>query len=129
MLHRSRTLAALCAALASASLLAACGSGGGSTQAGKPATLKVGVIPIADVAPLYVGMKQGFFKKEKLTIQPKIANGGPEIVTATVAGDDNIGFSNTTSLIIAGSKNIPLQIVSQGVLGAKKPSPDQAWDA
>jgi NitT/TauT family transport system substrate-binding protein len=131
MFNGSRTFAALCAVLASASLLAACGNGGGSTggQSGKPATLKVGVIPIADVAPIYVGMKQGFFKKEKLTIQPKIANGGPEIVTATVAGDDNIGFSNTTSLIIAGSKNIPLQIVSQGVLGAKKPSPDQAWDA
>jgi NitT/TauT family transport system substrate-binding protein len=132
MLHRSRTFAALCVALAGASLLAACGSSGGSSgggQSGKPATLKVGVIPIADVAPLYVGMKQGFFKKEKLTIQPKIANGGPEIVTATVSGDDNIGFSNTTSLIIAASKNIPLQIVSQGVLGAKKPSPDQAWDA
>ena len=71
MSHRSRTLAALCAALASASLLAACGSGSSSGgENGKPATLNVGVIPIADVAPLYVGMKQGFFKNEKLTIKP-----------------------------------------------------------
>ena len=131
MLHRSRTLAALCVALvASASLLAACGSSSSSSGgSGKPATLKVGVIPIADVAPLYVGMKQGFFKQQKLTIKPKIANGGPEIVTSTVSGDDNIGFSNTTSLIIAGSKNIPLQIVTQGVLGAKKATPQEAWDA
>jgi NitT/TauT family transport system substrate-binding protein len=131
MLHRSRTVAALCVALvAAASLLAACGSSSSSSGgSGKPATLKVGVIPIADVAPLYVGMKQGFFKQQKLTIKPKIANGGPEIVTATVSGDDNIGFSNTTSLIIAGSKNIPLQIVTQGVLGAKKPTPQEAWDA
>jgi NitT/TauT family transport system substrate-binding protein len=131
MLHRSRTLAALCAALAGASLLAACGSSGSSSggQNGKPATLNVGVIPIADVAPLYVGMKQGFFKNEKLTIKPKIADGGPAIVSATVSGDDQIGFSNTTSLIIAGSKNLPLQIVTQGVLGAKKATPAEAWDA
>ena len=36
-------------------------------------TLKVGVIPIADVAPLYVGIDQGFFKDEKLTIKPQLA--------------------------------------------------------
>src|SRR3954453_19010671 len=115
MWHRSRVLAALCAALVSASLLAARGSDSGSSGgggSGKAATLKVGVIPIADVAPLYVGMKQGFFKKEKLTIQPKIANGGPEIVTATMSGDDDSGCPNTTSLTIACSNNFPRQFVA-----------------
>ena len=37
------------------------------------------MIPIADVAPLYVGIEQGFFKEEKLEIEPKIAAGGAAV--------------------------------------------------
>jgi NitT/TauT family transport system substrate-binding protein len=117
------------AALGCALALAACGGGddgGGGGEAGKPATLKVGVIPIADVAPLYVGIDQGFFKAEKLTIQPQLAEGGAAIVPAVVSGDNQIGFSNTTSLIIAASKKLPVQIISQGVLGGK--GADDAFD-
>jgi NitT/TauT family transport system substrate-binding protein len=103
------------------------GGGGGGAEANKPATLKVGVIPIADVAPVYVGIKQGFFKEENLTIQPQIAEGGATITAQTVSGDLQIGFSNVTSLIIAASKKLPIQIVASGVKGAE--SEDDAWDA
>jgi NitT/TauT family transport system substrate-binding protein len=125
---------AVIAALALSMAAVGCGddeagsaSGGGSAEAAKPATLKVGVIPIADVAPLYLGMKQGFFEEEKLTIEPTLAEGGAAIVPAVVSGDNQIGFSNTTSLVIAGSKKLPIQIVSQGVLAAE--TKEQAWDA
>ena len=101
------------------------GGGGGGGEA-EPVTLKVGVIPIADVAPLYLGMDKGFFEEEGLTIEPQLAEGGAAIVPSVVSGDYQIGFSNTTSLIIAGSKNLPIQIISQGVLGGT--GPDDAWD-
>src|SRR3954447_12115194 len=130
MWHRSRVLAALCAALVSASLLAARGSDSGSSGgggSGKAATLKVGVIPIADVAPLYVCIKQGFFKQEKLTIQPQLAEGGATITAQVVSGDLQIGFSNVTSLVIASSKKLPVRIVASGVQGAA--SDKDAWDA
>lgn len=113
-------------------LLAACGgddgggTGGGGGDAG-PVTLKVGIIPIADVAPLYLGMDQGFFEEENLTIEPQLAEGGAAIVTSVVSGDYQIGFSNTTSLIIASTQNVPVQIISQGVLGGA--TPEEAWDA
>jgi NitT/TauT family transport system substrate-binding protein len=100
---------------------------GGSAEASKPATLNVGVIPIADVAPLYLGQQKGFFKQENLTIKPQLAEGGAAIVPAVLSGSDQIGFSNTTSLIIAGSKNVPVQIISQGVVGGA--SQKEAWDA
>jgi NitT/TauT family transport system substrate-binding protein len=110
--------AVVVAALACGSLLVACGGdGGGAGDAGKPATLKVGVIPIADVAPLYLGINKGFFKREKLTIKPQLAEGGAAIVPAVVSGGNQIGFSNTTSLIIARSKKLPLKIISQGDIG------------
>src|SRR4051812_7382361 len=129
-----RVVAALAVAVAALMGIAACGGGddgggggGGGSASNKPTTLKVGVIPIADVAPLYIGIKQGFFKQENLTIQPQLAEGGATITAQTVSGDLQIGFSNTTSLIIASSKGLPVQIIAQGVQGAK--SEDDAWDA
>jgi NitT/TauT family transport system substrate-binding protein len=120
--------AAFLAGLACVLTLAACGGDGDSTAGDTgPATLKVGVIPIADVAPLYLGVKKGFFEREKLTIRPQLAEGGAQIVTSVVSGDYEIGFSNTTSLIIAASKGLPVQILAQGVLGGA--STKDAWDA
>jgi len=95
--------------------LAACG---GTSEAGENSgTLKVGVIPIADVAPLYVGMEQGFFEDEGLTIEPQIAEGGAAIATSVLSGDYQFGFSNVVSLVTARSKDLPLRIVSQGASG------------
>src|SRR5215211_4921577 len=109
-------------------VLAAAGCGGdngGGGGSGKPATLKVGVIPIADVAPLYLGIKKGFFKQQKLTIKPQLAAGGAAITPAVVSGNFQIGFSNTISMLIASSKGLPIQIISQGVLGGTSKS--KAW--
>jgi NitT/TauT family transport system substrate-binding protein len=102
------------------------GSGGGGGGGAEVQTLKVGVIPIADVAPLYLGMDEGFFENEGLKISPQPAEGGAAIIPAVLSGDDQIGFSNTTSLIIAASKDLPVQIISQGVLGGT--GKDDAWD-
>jgi NitT/TauT family transport system substrate-binding protein len=115
-------------ALAFAAGTAGCGDdddGGGGGGKGEPATLNVGVIPIADVAPLYLGMKKGFFEEEQLTIKPQLAEGGAAITPAVVSGDFQIGFSNTISLLIAASQDLPVEIISQGVLGGK--SEEQAW--
>ena len=93
--------------------------GGGRRRRGrpKPETLKIGLIPIADVAPVFLGQKQGFFKEEDITLEPQFAAGGAAITPAVVSGDFDIGFSNTVSMLIAASKDLPIQIISQGVLG------------
>jgi NitT/TauT family transport system substrate-binding protein len=100
------------------------GGGGGGGEAG-PTTLKVGVIPIADVAPLYLGMKNGFFDEVQLKIDPQLAEGGAAITPAVLSGDFQIGFSNTISLLIAASQDLPVQIISQGVLAGK--TEEEAW--
>jgi NitT/TauT family transport system substrate-binding protein len=121
-------VARLMLALACAVGITACGdddgNGGGGGEGG-PTTLKVGVIPIADVAPLYLGMKKGFFEDEQLTIKPQLAEGGAAITPAVVSGDFQIGFSNTISLLIAASQDLPVEIISQGVLGGK--TEKEAW--
>jgi NitT/TauT family transport system substrate-binding protein len=122
-------VATLLLAIACAVGVAACGGdddgdGGGGGEGG-PTTLRVGVIPIADVAPLYLGMKKGFFEDEQLTIKPQLAEGGAAITPAVVSGDFQIGFSNTISLLIAASQDLPVEIISQGVLAGK--TEKQAW--
>lgn len=116
--------------IAAALMAGGCGddeeeSGGGGGQTAEQTTLRVGVIPIADVAPLYLGVKQGFFEEQNLKIEPQLAEGGAAITPAVLSGDFQIGFSNTVSLLIAASKDLPVTIISQGVLGGK--SEDEAW--
>jgi NitT/TauT family transport system substrate-binding protein len=122
-------VATLLVALVCAVGVAACGDdddgGGGGGGEGEPTTLNVGVIPIADVAPLYLGMEKGFFEEEQLTIKPQLAEGGAAITPAVLSGDFQIGFSNTISLLIAASQDLPVQIISQGVLAGK--SEKEAW--
>lgn len=72
----------------------------------------VGVLPIVDDAPVYVGMKKGFFKKEGLKITPVTAESGSDIIPAVLSGSEQFGFSNNTSLIVASSKGLPVTITS-----------------
>jgi 2-polyprenyl-6-methoxyphenol hydroxylase-like FAD-dependent oxidoreductase/ABC-type nitrate/sulfonate/bicarbonate transport system substrate-binding protein len=123
-----KLLALLLVVLAAA--LGACGGGDDEDSARppsgpEPATLKVGVIPIADVAPLYLGVDKGFFRRERLTIEPQLAEGGAAITPAVVSGKMQFGFSNTISLLIAASKDLPVQIVAQGTLAGR--SEEEAW--
>src|SRR5215210_3376141 len=124
-----RRLTAALAMLATTVLVATgCGddsdSGGGGTPE-KPEKVKIGLIPIADVAPVFVGIKQGFFKQQGIELQPQFAAGGAAITPAVLSGDFDIGFSNTVSLLIASSKGLPVQIISQGVLGG--PDLSKPW--
>lgn len=127
MFKKVMALAAI-AALA----VAGCGGdddagGGGGAEASGPKKLVVGVIPIAPVAPLYLGMKQGFFEDENLEIEPKFEQGGVNVVTAVVAGDWDMGFSNTVSLMTAAGKGLPLKMITSGVSG--ETDREKAWGA
>jgi NitT/TauT family transport system substrate-binding protein len=126
-----RRLTAALAVLAATLLLATgCGDDGGSEAGGggtasQPEKVKIGLIPIADVAPVFVGIKQGYFKEQGIELDTQFAAGGAAITPAVLAGDFDIGFSNTVSLLIAASKGLPVQIVSQGVLGG--PDESKPW--
>lgn len=96
-------------------LLAACGGDPApSPSSGGLTPVKVSVIPIIDVAPIYLGVKQGFFSAEGLKPELVPAQGGAAIVPAVVSGQVEFGFSNFTSLIIATSKGLPLKVVAPG---------------
>jgi len=112
-----RRVPALAFVLASALFAAACGGGGGAapTSANGTTDLKIGVITIVDVAPIYLGVKQGFFSSEGLNVSLETAQGGAAIVPGVVSGQFQFGFSNTTSLLLAASQGLPLKVVAAGV--------------
>ncbi|MDX3614314.1 ABC transporter substrate-binding protein [Streptomyces europaeiscabiei] len=102
------------------------GSDGGDSASGGTTTLKLGVIPIIDVAPLYLGEKKGFYSKRGLELEPTLAQGGAAIVPGVVSGQFDFGFSNMTSLLVARSKNVPVKAVVNGVASTGKVGADFA---
>jgi NitT/TauT family transport system substrate-binding protein len=112
-----RRLLSLALAASATPLAAACGSSdssGGTTSSG-PTKVKVGVIPIVDVAPIYLGLKQGFFTAEGLDVSLETAQGGAAIVPGVVSGQYQFGFSNCVSLLLASAQGLPLKVVASGV--------------
>ncbi|MEU3614702.1 ABC transporter substrate-binding protein [Streptomyces sp. NPDC006872] len=114
----------LLAGLATGTILlatAACGSSDdsgastGSSSTGGVTTVKLGLIPIVDVAPVYLGVKQGFYEKHGLKLSITTAQGGAAIVPGVVSGQFQFGFSNMTSLMVAQSNSVPVQAVSNGI--------------
>ncbi|MCF6746050.1 nitrate ABC transporter substrate-binding protein [Blastococcus sp. KM273128] len=118
-----RTVAALVAA--PLLLVTACGGsddepagnagGGGGGEGAALEEVSVGVIPIVDVAPIYLGQQQGFFEDCGLDVTLETGQGGAAIVPAVVSGQSQFGFSNMTSLLLAASEGLPLQVVANGV--------------
>jgi NitT/TauT family transport system substrate-binding protein len=111
-------------------LLAAAGCGssgddnGGQPSGGGTKQVKVGVIPILDVAPIYLGKEKGFFSERGIELTLETGQGGAAIVPGVVSGQFQFGFSNVTSLLIAQSRGLPLKVVSNGVASTGKDKAD-----
>jgi NitT/TauT family transport system substrate-binding protein len=100
---------------------AGCGDGGGAAEVEESkegrTKLTVGVIPIADVAPAYLGIDKGFFREEGLDVELRPIQGGAEAVPAVERGDMQFAFGNAVSLAFAQERGIDLRFVAEGVQG------------
>lgn len=81
---------------------------------GQPDNVTVGVIPILDVAPIYLGKEKGFFSSRNINLTLEQAQGGAAIVPAVVSGQYQFGFSNVISLLVAQTRNVPIKMVCNG---------------
>jgi NitT/TauT family transport system substrate-binding protein len=115
MRRLSYVLAGIVAALALAAL--GCGDddsdgGGGGGGSAEPTTITVGTLPIANAAPMYLGMDKGFFKAEGLTIEPQIGEGGAALIPSLVSGDAQFAFVGVIPAITAVAQDVPIKIVT-----------------
>lgn len=105
--------------LAVALLTSAAGCGGddgdgGSGTADNPVKVKVGALPIIDVAPLHLGVKKGFFKEQGMDVEVVATTGGAAAIPGVISGDFDFVFANVASVILARSQNLPLKVLAEG---------------
>jgi NitT/TauT family transport system substrate-binding protein len=122
---RRRRAAALAAA---GLLLALAGCGGsdddGGTAQGGPDQVTIGLIPIVDVAPIYLGIEQGFFEDRDIELTVELAQGGAAIVPAVMSDQYQFGFSNVVSMMVARSEGLPVRLVGPGVRSTSEQGAD-----
>jgi NitT/TauT family transport system substrate-binding protein len=97
-------------------VVAGCGDGGdnGDGQPTGPDEVSVGLIPIVDVAPLFLGQEQGFFADRNIELTTDFGAGGANLIPGIQSGQLDFGFSNVISLMLAQASGIELKVVSNG---------------
>ncbi len=126
----------LLGAVAAATVLAAvaCSSSGGSqsskssnssntsvTAQAKPekAHIKVGTLPIADAADLFIAINKGYFRKEGLTVTPEIIQATAQTTPDLVSGKMDFSLLNYVSTMeIEQNGGIKFKYVAPGTVAA-----------
>jgi NitT/TauT family transport system substrate-binding protein len=65
------------------------------------------------VAPVFIGLDQGIFEAEGLTITTEFAQGGAAAIPAVVSGDIDIAFGAYPSFFSANEQGLDLLIISE----------------
>ncbi|MBA8826705.1 NitT/TauT family transport system substrate-binding protein [Saccharopolyspora lacisalsi] len=90
------------------------GDSGGST-APEPTTIDVGIMPSVDVAPLHLAMREGYFERAGLRVEPRTISGGADGIPLLNNGSLDITFSNWVTFFRAQQREgVELRAVSDG---------------
>ena len=104
---------AVAAALA---LTAACSSsdGGGPAATGQDGTttLRVQTLNIYSDAALALGVEQGFFKDEGLTIEKQLVPNPPAGIAAVQGGQSDLAYTPSIPFLNATAQGVPLRVVA-----------------
>jgi NitT/TauT family transport system substrate-binding protein len=123
---RLRWIAALAAAVAVTA--GGCGDdddgAGGGGASSEVTTVTVGTLPIANAAPMYLGMEKGYFKAENLVIKPQIGEGGGSLITSLLSNDSQFAFVGVIPAVTAVSKGLPIKAVAASDDAAATPRED-----
>lgn len=92
--------------------------GGGDTTGEELTPITVGILPIADLAPLHHGIAEGYFAEEGLDVSTEVGQGGAALVPSVASGEYQLAFGNYVSLMLARQNGVEVQIVSNVVSGA-----------
>jgi NitT/TauT family transport system substrate-binding protein len=79
--------------------------------AAKQTTVTIAVNPYVGMAPLYLGIKEGFFKKQGINLKLDTLTSPPAVLQAVVAKQDDLGFAVLPSVITDVSKGVPIKCI------------------
>jgi NitT/TauT family transport system substrate-binding protein len=77
--------------------------------------LTIGLIPIADVAPVFIGLERGIFEDYGLNVTTEFAAGGAAAIPALQSGDIDLAFGGYPTGIAAVQAGLPILISSEAV--------------
>jgi NitT/TauT family transport system substrate-binding protein len=89
--------------------LTACGndSSPSNTAGGLEKTdIKVGLLPVMGVAPLYIALAKGYFEDEGLKVTPETFKSGADAIPAMTGGSIDAVFTNYVSLFSAQANGV-----------------------
>lgn len=121
--RRAATVASLAVGVV---VLAACGSDadGAAGSAGEDGIRPVtaGVIPVTDSGPIALGLEQGIFEEHGLDLTIEKASASPNITSAVMSGDYQIGYGGITSVFQAVEQGIDLVVIAAASATAEDPA-------
>lgn len=80
--------------------------------------IRIGTMPIVDLAQLYVATEMGYFSDVGLEIETVKMAGGPAIAPAVASGDLEIGWSNSVSIAAATEKGFDFVFIAPGAFNS-----------
>jgi NitT/TauT family transport system substrate-binding protein len=119
----------LCALVAAALVASACGGDDddsddaatgdpGATEELTP--IKVGILPLSGLAPLWYGIEQGYFADEGLDVTTEIGEGGAALTPAVLGNDYQFAIGEYVSLMQARENDVGIQVVANLTNGASE---------
>ncbi|GLB69074.1 ABC transporter substrate-binding protein [Arthrobacter mangrovi] len=122
---RIRKGLALAASVLAVLLATGCGVGRGSAvELGPGDPIKVGVIPVADFAPVYIAAEEGYFADEGLNVETQVMQNAAAIAPSVINGQLQFGTAAVPPFLGAVQKGLPLKAVANGTSVAADPDKD-----
>lgn len=123
---RTKLLAILLGSLLLTSCAASDGGQHGSTPPteGKLTTVNVGIIPVAEFAPVYIAQDEGYFEAEGLDVKTQVIQNAASIAPSVLNGQLQFGTAAAFPFLSAMAKGLPLTAVAN----ASSVSPDADED-
>ena len=83
-------------------------------RAATPDKLRVSIIPINDLTPLFAAIKNGFFAAENIEVDTTPTNGGAAGIPGLIAGSFDIVYANVVSTLLAVQQGLDVKIIAPG---------------
>jgi NitT/TauT family transport system substrate-binding protein len=102
------------------------GGGGAAPNQNQPVTIKVAETAGFPAAFLTWGQQQGNFSKHGLNLQIDTSAGGATVIPGVVNGTYQIAGSNSASVLLAASRDLPIRVIAPGTFGTEQVGKDFA---
>jgi ABC-type nitrate/sulfonate/bicarbonate transport system substrate-binding protein len=84
-----------------------------SSGAPEKTQITLGLLPLIDVAPVYIGIEEGLFEREGLTIDIQPVQGGAAAIPAMVAGELDLTMGAYPSTMSGVANGLDLRIIAE----------------